>query len=163
MKIITYLKKVPVFKAILGYALIFFGVVSFLVNFFFPLIFIVIGANLASTEGTQVDFINKRYRTIWSIFGLHIGTWKPCPEFDYISVFRTSESQTVSVVTAITTISREIIMINLFYGNRHLTFYKTNDKAQAFKVAEHFRIVFNLNILDATERDKKWLYEDTLI
>jgi hypothetical protein len=126
-------------------------------------VFIAIAINLISTEGTQIDFINKRYRSIWSIAGLHFGTWKPCPEFEYVSVFLTNESQTVSVVTAITTITRPIILVNLFFGNKHLTFFKTKDKAEAFKVAEHFRLIFNLDILDATEAEKKWLYEDTLL
>ncbi|MCO6148713.1 hypothetical protein [Flavobacterium sp. NRK1] len=48
-------------------------------------------------------------------------------------------------------------MLNLFYGNKHITFYKTNDKADAFKVAEHFKLALKIDILDATGEEKIWL------
>ncbi|MFY8181481.1 MAG: hypothetical protein ACOVLG_06870 [Flavobacterium sp.] len=49
-------------------------------------------------------------------------------------------------------------MLNLFYnGNKHITFYKTHDKNDAFKVAEKFKLIFNIDVLDATESEKKWL------
>jgi hypothetical protein len=163
MQYITYLKKVPVLKQIFGYALMAFGLIFLLENIITAIIIATIGVYLVSTEGSQVDFIRKRYRTVWSVAGLHIGTWKPCPEFDYVSVFSTKESQTVNARGASTTITSSVILVNLFFGNKHLTFYKATNKDEAFKVAQHFRMVFNLDILDATESEKKWVYGDTLI
>ncbi|AXG74704.1 hypothetical protein DVK85_10875 [Flavobacterium arcticum] len=156
--IITYLKPVPFMKRFLGVTLMLFGIFALLfLNIIFGAIFLVLGLNLASTEGSQIDITSKTYRKIWSFLGIHIGKWEPCPEFEYVSVFRTNQDQTVNVVTATTTVRTEVILLNLFYGNKNITFYQTTDKADAFKVAEHFKVVFNIDILDATEKDKVWL------
>lgn len=89
---------------------------------------------------------------------LRLGKWLPIPNFEYVSVFRTKESQTVRVVTAETTQKYEIIQVNLFYNrNKHMTFYKTVNKEDAFEVANHFKLALNIDILDATETEKKWL------
>lgn len=158
MNIITYKKKVPVMKSVLGYSLLFLGLISLASgNIIFGFIFIAIGVNVLSTEGAQIDLTSKTYRTIWSVFDIKLGQWKPCPEFEYVSVFKTNESQTVNVVTASATSSSQVILLNLFYGNKHITFYKTDNKADAFKVAEHFKLALKVDILDATESEKVWL------
>jgi hypothetical protein len=159
MSIITYLKDIPLMKKVFGILIIIAGLYIFLTsNILFGLIFIVIGINLLLQEGSQINLENKTYRTVKSIFGMHVGKWKPCPEFEYISVFRTKENQTVNVVTATTTFTNEVILLNLFYNrNKHLTFYKTDNKADAFKVAEHFKLALAIDILDATESETKWL------
>jgi hypothetical protein len=159
MSIITYLKEIPVIKKVFGIAIIIAGLYIFLTtNIVFGLIFIVIGINLILREGSQINLENKTYRIIKSIFGIHIGKWKPCPKFEYISVFRTKENQTVNVVSATTTFTTEVILLNLFYNrNKHLTFYKTDNKVDAFEVAEHFKLALDIDILDATESETKWL------
>ena len=158
MKTIHYLKPVLFAKKFFGFVLALFGLFVFLFNFFFGLLFIVIGLNLISTEGTEINLENKTYRTIKYIFGLKFGKWKPFPEFEYVSVFKTKESQTINVVSATTTITSDIIYLNLFYDrNKHITCYKTEDKADAFKVAEEFKKTLGIDILDATEQEKKWL------
>ncbi|WP_396176138.1 hypothetical protein [Flavobacterium sp.] len=159
MSIITYLKDIPLMKKVFGILIIIAGLYIFITsNILFGLIFIVIGINLLLREGSQINLENKTYRTVKSIFGMHVGKWKPCPEFEYISVFRTKENQTVNVVTATTTFTNEVILLNLFYNrNKHLTFYKTDNKADAFKVAEHFKLALAIDILDATESETKWL------
>jgi hypothetical protein len=159
MSIITYLKDIPLMKKVFGILIIIAGLYIFLTsNILFGLIFIVIGINLLLREGSQINLENKTYRTVKSIFGMHIGKWKPCPEFEYISVFRTKENQTVNVVSATTTFTNEVILLNLFYNrNKHLTFYKTDNKDDAFKVAEHFKLALDIDILDATESETKWL------
>ena len=124
----------------------------------FGSMFFAIGINLILSEGSQINLDNKTFRTIKSIFGIHIGIWKPCPEFEYLSVFKTKENQTVNVMSATTTFTNQIILINLFYKqNKHITFYKTNDKTDAFKVAEHIKYALEIDILDATENESKWL------
>lgn len=158
MNIITYTKRVPVMKAILGYALTLLGVISFLSgNLILSFILIGIGINLIATTGSEINLTNKMYRTIWTVFSIKLGNWKPCPEFEYVSVFRTNENQTVNAAAASATFSSEIILLNLFYGNKHITFYKTDNKTDAFKVAEHFKYALKVDILDATEKEKVWL------
>jgi hypothetical protein len=158
MNTITYLKDVPLLKKILGFALSLFGLFAFLsLNIIFGAIFLVLGINLLMTEGSEINLENNTYRNIKSLFGSHFGKWKPCPEFEYVSVFKTKENQTIRVVTAETTLQTDIIVLNLFYkGNKHITFYKTQDKTDAFHVAEKFKSIFKIDILDATESKKKW-------
>ena len=154
-----YLKEIPVYKIVIG--AIFCGLAAFSVlfsNLFFSAIFLVIGLNLLSTEGSEIDIENNSYRSIKSLFGIHFGKWQTCPEFEYVSVFGMKENQTVRVVTAQATVQSKVIFINLFYaGNRHITVYKTQDKEDAFNVAKKFSSIFNIDILDATEHEKKWL------
>ncbi|WP_281225784.1 hypothetical protein [Flavobacterium aquiphilum] len=159
MNKITYLKDVPMFKKILGFALSLFGLFAFLsLNIIFGAIFLALGINLLMTEGSEINLDNKTYRNIKSLFGSHFGKWKPCPEFEYVSVFKTKENQTIRVVTAETTLQSDVIVLNLFYkGNKHITFYKTQDKTDAFNVAEKFKSIFKIDILDATESKKRWL------
>jgi hypothetical protein len=159
MNIITYLRDIPLFKNILGFTLSFFGLFAFLfLNIIFGAIFLVLGINFLMTEGSEINLENNTYRYIKSLFGMRFGKWKPCPEFEYVSVFRTKENQTIRVVTAEATLQSDIILLNLFYkGNKHITFYKTQDKSDALNVAEKFKSIFKIDILDATEREKKWL------
>jgi hypothetical protein len=162
MNIITYQKDVPVMKSILGYAILLFALITLLtVNLIFGAIFMALGLHIISTEGSQINLTDKTYRTFRAAFGFRFGKWQPVPEFEYVSVFKTKESQTSTAIAASVTRTYDIILLNLFYNtNKHITFYKTNDKEDAFKVAEHFRLAFGIDILDATEREKRWLYDD---
>lgn len=159
MNVITYLKDVPTFKKILGYIFLVFGLFAFVfLSIMFGVIFLVIGLNLLSTEGSEINLENSTYRNIKSLFGKNFGKWQPCPEFEYVSVFKTKENQTIRVVTAEATFQSDIILLNLFYnGNKHITFYKTQDRSDAFTVAEKFKSILNIAILDATGQEKVWL------
>jgi hypothetical protein len=159
MNTFIYLKETPLPKKILGFVLTLLGLYSLAYGFImFGGIFLVIGLNLLSTEGVEINLENHTYRNLKSTLGFKFGKWQPCPEFEYVSVFRTKEGQTVRVVTAETTLQSEIFLLNLFYkGNKHITFYKTHDKQDAFDVAEKFKSIFNIDILDATESEKRWL------
>jgi hypothetical protein len=159
MKTITYLQEVPIFKKIFGIAVGFFGITALASgNLLYGLIAVVIGINLVATEGSEIHLEYNTYRKVKSVLGLKFGIWKPCPKFEYISVFRTKETQRVNVVTATTAFTNEIIELNLFYdGNKNINFYKTDDKTDAFKVAEQIKQALNIDILDATESEKKWL------
>lgn len=159
MNTIIYLKEVPLFKKVLGLILSSFGLFAFLsLSIVFGAIFLVIGLNLLSTEGSEINLENNTYRNIKTLFGKHFGRWQNCPEFEYVSVFKTKENQTVRVVTAEATVQSDVILLNLFYkGNKHITFYKTQNRDDAFNVAEKFKSIFEIDILDATGNEKKWL------
>lgn len=159
MNVITYVKEVPMMKNIFGFVLLLLGTAIFIYyNFLFGLIFMTIGLNMIATDGSEINLENKTFRTIKSIFGVKIGSWKPCPKFEYISVFKTKENQTINVISASTTFTNDVIHLNLFYNrNKHITFYKTENKEDAFKVAEHFKLALDIDILDATENETKWL------
>lgn len=164
MNNIIYLKKVPFAKVFFGFVIMVAGIgVLIFSNIIFGAIFAFIGLNLLSTEGSEINFIDKKYRTIKSVFGIHFGKWQDCPKFEYVSVFKTKENQTIRVVTAEATMQNDIILLNLFYqNNKYLTFYKTDNKEDAFKVANHFNMVFDVDILDATESESKWIEPEIL-
>ena len=160
MQTIIYLREVVLMKKILAIALIFAGIGIFLFNnIFVGLMIAVIGVNLISTEGSEINLENKTYRTVKSVLGINFGKWKPCPVFEYISVFKTKEATEVSSLGAtIGTFKNDVIMLNLFHSrNKHITIYKTDNKADAFQVADHFKMAFGVDILDATETESKWL------
>lgn len=159
MYIITYLRDVLVMKKVLAIALILFGFLCLLQNLFVAFLCFGIGINLISTDGSQIDLENKTYRNIKAIFGFKFGTWKPIPQFEYVSIFKTKESTEITARGAtIRTIKNDVILLNLFYqGNKHITFYKTEDKEDALKVANHFKLALDVAILDATTTEKKWL------
>ncbi len=157
--IISYSKEIPFAKRFFGFSFALLGVfMLFLTGSLMPLIFVFIGLGLNVAEGSDINLTNKTYRTFNSLFGIKIGKWQPIPKFEYVSVFKTKESQTVRVVTAETTQKYDIILVNLFYErNKHLTFFKTTDKAKAFDVAQHFKEALDIDVLDATENEKRWL------
>ena len=159
MKTIIYLKEVPFFKKFFGITLGIFGLISFLTGYVvFGAIFFMLGINFILTEGIEINLESKTYRTVKSIFGKNVGKWQPYPEFEYVSVFKTKESQRINVVTATTSITSDIILLNLFCkGNKYFTVYKSTDKEDAFKVAEHLKLALDIDILDATGSEKKWL------
>ncbi|WP_130733301.1 hypothetical protein [Flavobacterium sp. J27] len=142
-----------------GIALVFFGITMFLITgSLMALIFVAIGLGLNVAEGLEINLPAKTFRTFNSLFGFKIGRWETIPNFEYVSVFKTKESQTVRVVTAETTQKYDIILINLFYNrNKHITFYKTDNIQKAFEVADHFKLALDVAILDATGKEKKWL------
>jgi hypothetical protein len=156
MNRILYLKQVWGYKKGVGLVLIIKGFYSlFATDIFFGALYLILGLVFVSTEGAEINLENKTYRLVRSIFGMNFGKWQECPKFEYISVFRTNENQTAKL-------PKNIILINLFYsGNKHITFYKTKDKNEAFDVAERIKNVFKIDILDATENEKKWLKEST--
>ncbi|WP_218925793.1 hypothetical protein [Flavobacterium sediminis] len=159
MNIISYQKEIPFVKRFFGIVFALLGVVMLIgTGSLMALIFLVIGLGLNVAEGSDINLTSKEFRTFYSLFSVKIGKWKPIPEFEYISVFKTKEGQTIRVVTAETTQKYDIILVNLFYDrNKHITFFKTTDKSKAFDVAEHFKLALGIDILDATEAEKKWV------
>ncbi len=158
MSTIVYLREVPFLKKVFGIAVGFFGVTALVSgNLLYGFIAVVIGINLVLAEGSEINLEYKTYRTVKSVFGINFGIWKACPKFEYVSVFKTRESQRINVVTATTAFNNDIIVLNLFYGNKNITFYKTDNKTDAFKVAEHFKLALDIDVLDATESESKCL------
>lgn len=160
MKTIIYLNEIILMKKILAISLILSGIGIFLFeNIYAGLFLFLLGLNFIVTEGTEIDLESKTYRTVKSFLGKNFGKWQPCPEFEYVSVFKTLEATTVRAYGAdMATFKNDIILLNLFYNrNKNFTIMKTTDKNEAFKVAEHLKIALDIDILDATTNEKKWL------
>ena len=158
MKTIIYLKEVHLLKIIFGVLLMLMGIAALFTHIFFAAIMLGIGANLIYTTGSEIDLENHKFRKLGSFLGIRFGKWTALPKMEYVSVFATTESQRVNGLGATATTSEKIILLNLFdTSNKKLTAYKTTDKSQAFKVAQHLALALDIAILDATEKEKKWV------
>ena len=153
----TFKRKLPAWKLILGTLALIVGVIS-LFSSFKGFILIGMGIFLLLIEGSEFDFKNQKYREIKSVLGISFGKWKSIPNIEYISVFRTNETTTLRSRTAEANVSNEIIKLNLFYNtNQKIEAYNTYDIDDAFKKAKEIASLLNVDILDATERESKWL------
>ncbi|RYH76047.1 hypothetical protein EVU94_03560 [Flavobacteriaceae bacterium 144Ye] len=157
-KKIKYIRKAPIMKLVLGVTLFCFGIYGFIFNNYFNLILSGIGVFLMLREGSEINLANKTYRQLYSAMGIDIGKWKPLPDIEYVSVFKTKENKRVQGMGASAVWENQIIKLNLFYNsNKKIEAYITTDKDDAFEVAKHLAEVLQIDILDATENESKWL------
>lgn len=150
-------RKLPLWKLIIGLIALVVGLVSLFSNYRG---FIIIGMGIffLLVEGSEFDFKHQKYRELKSFLGVSFGKWKPIPNIEYISVFRTNETTTLRQTSAQANVSNEVIKINLFYnGNQRINAYRTYTIDDAFDKARVFSSILNIDILDATEKESKWL------
>ena len=157
MKKFIFRPKLPLWKTVLGFAGLCVGIWS-LATDFVGFIIIGIGVFLLLVEGSEFDFVNNRYRKTKSILGIAFGKWQTLPKIEYVSVFKTIETTTLRSRSAEANVKKDIIKLNLFYNNnRKILAFKTYDKEEAFLKAKEIATLLNVDILDATEREYKWL------
>lgn len=161
---IRYVRKVPFWKIILGFGAIGVGVFGIFNLVYFALVPLLFGFMMLKTEGSEIDLESKTYRKTNSILGFSLGKWQPLYDTEYVSVFNTTEDITVRALSAETTNSFPIIVLNIFYQkNKKLTVYKTKNLRDAFDVASHIADALLIDLLDATEKnDYKWVDKDIL-
>ena len=153
-----YNRPVPIAKIIYGAGLILMGIITVISENPFGFIFIGISLYFFRENGIEIDLDNKKYRNIFSIFGLTYGQWENLPDIEYVSVFKTDITTRVWVSTASTNITNTVIKVNLFYNtNKKIEAYETENIDDAFEKAKEIATVLNVDILDATERESKWL------
>ena len=150
-------RKLPVWKLVLGSLALIVGVIS-LFSSFKGFLLIGMGVFLLLTEGSEFDFKKEEYRKTKSILGVSFGAWKPIPDIEYVSIFKTNENTTLRSRTAEANVAKEIFKLNLFYDtNKKIEAYSTYNKKDAFTKAREISRSLNIDILDATERESKWL------
>lgn len=150
-------RKLPIWKLVLGCVALIIGIVS-LFSSFKGFILIGMGIFILLVEGSEFDFKNQQYREIKSVLGISIGKWKQIPNIEYVSIFKTNETTTLRSRTAEANVSNEIIKLNLFYNtNQKIEAYNTYDINDAFEKAKQIATILKIDILDATERESKWL------
>ena len=155
---LQHLRKVPTMKLVLGIILFFLGIVGAITNNIFNLVLSGIGVFLMAREGSQIDLASKKYREIYSVMGINLGKWKDLPDIEYVSVFKTKENKRVQAMGASANFSNQVYKLNLFYNrNKKIEAYITEDINDAFENAKYISEVLNIDILDATERESKWL------
>lgn len=163
--LIQYDRKLPVWKVIIGFAFIFMSIYFFIEGTIFTgLWLLMLSFVLMRTDGSEIDLQSKKYRKTHSFLGLKVGQWKTLIDPMYVSIFLTKEDVSVRALSAETTNSKDIIMLNLFYNkNKHFTIYHTNNLNDAFDVASHIADALIIDILDATEKGNfQWVDKDIL-
>ena len=116
------------------------------------------GIFLLLINGSEFDFEHHKYRKIKSILGISIGKWEPLPDIEYVSVFKTNELTTLRSRSAEANVKNEVIKLNLFYNtSKRIEAYRTYNIDDAFNKAKEIASLLNVDILDATERESKWI------
>ncbi|NRB84488.1 MAG: hypothetical protein HRU49_12045 [Winogradskyella sp.] len=157
MKTFIFKKKLPIWKLILGVLALIVGIVSIFTTLK-GFVIIGMGVFFLLVEGSEFNFTNRSYRTIKSFLGLNFGKWGPLPNIEYVSVFKTTETTTIRERSAEANVKNNIIKLNLFYDtNQKIEVYVTYDIEDDFKKAHELASLLNVDILDATERESKWL------
>jgi len=156
--ILKHARKVSLMKRLFGFSFFILGIYAALFNNVFCLIFSGIGVFLMLVEGSEIDLASRTYREIYSVMGIKFGKWKDLPNVEYVSVFKTKEKKRVQALAASANFENEVYKLNLFYDrNKKIEAYMTDDVNDAFENAKYIAQVLNIDILDATEREKKWL------
>ncbi len=145
-----------------GAVMILGGLYSTFTGNFFGLILVPIGIILVfAKKGTAFNFSSNTYKHFFGLFGYTSGKWVYIPECEYISVFAATESQTLNAGPQSTSISNQVLLVNLIHSrNQRLTVFKTDLREDAFKVARFISDKLKLDILDATKREKVWIKHD---
>ncbi len=163
--IISYTRKIPTAKMILGILLLILSMYGLIaISAFNGLFILVLAFILLRSDGSEIDLESKRYRKITLLLGIKIGKWKDLPVVDYLSVFSTNENITVRALSAETTNTFPVIYLNLFYdNNKKITLYETKDRDDAFETASNITDALSIDLLDATEKGNfKWVDKDKL-
>ena len=145
------LQPISPWKLFLSIVLAFVGIYMLTQGSFFGLVFFGFAVSFGGRPGIEIDLNRKRYRKIYSVYAVNLGTWMNLPEIEYVSVFKTKKKTRTRLVTAEATTSTEGYKLNLFYSsNKHIEAYFTEDRDDAMKTAKHIADVLDTEIFDAT-------------
>ncbi|WP_178986183.1 hypothetical protein [Winogradskyella helgolandensis] len=156
MNIISYKRPIPKLKFIYGIGLFVLGILS--IDTYFGILFLGAGVFFFYTDGIEIDLTIKKYRNTINLFSLTFGKWQDFPQIEYVSVFKTTQTTRVWVSTASTNVTETVVKVNLFYNtNQKIEAYETDNIETAFDMAKQIAAALNIDVLDATSRDTKWL------
>ncbi|WP_340155605.1 hypothetical protein [uncultured Winogradskyella sp.] len=157
MSIFKFKHKNLLWQYIVGSLALIIGVYTILTDIK-GLVPLFIGIYLLIQDGVELDYENKTYRRVKSFLGLTVGKWQPLPEIEYVSVFKTTETTTVWAASASANVSSSVVKVNLFYNtNQKIEVYDSKNLDEAFSTAKQIASALEVDVLDATSRDTKWL------
>jgi hypothetical protein len=155
MSIKTYSKDDLISKKVFGISLTIFGICYLFSktasSISIGITSIYISILITSIRGIEINTKENKLREFISFFGIKLGGWKDFNNPEYISVFTAKYYDEDGS-------KNEILNINLFFENKqHITVYQTGDLEVAFEIAKFFKETLNINVLDATTNESKWL------
>ena len=164
---LKHIKKVPVWKTVLGIIIACLSLYMFLFETVFGIVPIAFSLVLLRTEGSEINLDSKMYRKVFSMVGINTGKWEHLPDLEYISVFATEENTAVWASSASMNVSEGVYILNLFSEtNRKYEIYTSYNKKDAFDKASDIAEILMIDLLDATVTgDFKWvdhgIYKET--
>lgn len=149
-----FLNPISPIKVFFSIVVALFGVYLLTQGTMFGLIILGVSARLALREGAEVEVFENRYRNLYSVWGVTVGNWKPLPDIEYVSVFKTVKNYRARVITAEANMGKTVFRINLFYQtNKHITVYETDTKEDAMHKANGLAKALEIEVYDATTED----------
>ncbi|NQX76705.1 hypothetical protein [Gilvibacter sp.] len=149
-----FLNPIPPVKVVFSIAVVLLGAYLLTQGTMFGLILMGVAARLSMREGAEVNVFEKKYRHLYSVWGVTIGSWKPLPEIEYVSVFKTVKNYRARVWVAEAAMGKTVYRINLFYQrNKHITVYEGDTKEDAMDKADGIAASLNIEVYDATRDD----------
>lgn len=150
---IHHLQPISITKVVFSIVLVILSIYLYFSGTYFGIILLGAALKLSLREGFELDLDGKKYRKLYSILGLNFGFWKQLPTIEYVSVFKTIKKSRARVITAEANLGFEVYKLNLFYNtNKHIEVYVSENKENAFKVANHIAMVLYIDVFDATKK-----------
>ena len=121
---------------------------SFYSFYIFP-----IGISLCSQKRIHIDLKNSRFRPTLEIGNFKFGKWKTINNYQYVSVFYNPSKK-----------ESEQFEVNLWYDhNKHFELYARHNFDDAMLVGYNLSEELNIDLLDATIRNKhEWIDKEEL-
>ena len=151
-----YIKSSLIGKKIVGISLLIFGVSCLFSNitltFSLGITIFFVGIILISQRGIEINLEKRKIREFVYLLSFKFGYWIDFSEPEYISVFKMKFTDRRGNKTS------QILKVNLFYKkNSHITVCETGDLDHALEIATYLKAILNVDILDATENESKWI------
>ncbi len=146
-------KLFPFHFLLLGYALLFVGLLATFLSPYASPFFLFFGALFVTgTRGLEVNEIAKKYRAFNAFFFIKFGEWKSYDQFDHIFINSSKTSQKVNtmVTTGITARNLEYNAYLKFNDGYKLYLSTKRDKAELLNKVSGFAETFSLDVIDHT-------------
>lgn len=105
----------------------------------------------------EIDTNSKQYRSVLNLFGIAIGKWISLEELSHVQIGGIIEYKKKENATTDNYQQTKKIQVRLIFRTKTLVVWEGNDKEEAKEAGIFLGKNLNLKILDATQREFKWL------
>ena len=150
-----FIEDISIYKKVFLSILLVFSIYLILFGgLFYSLILFGIALRFLMQEGVELNLLDMKYRELSSWYGLKFGKWKPLPNIEYISIFKTKKGSRLRAGGGNAThFSAEIFKLNLFYNkNKHLTLLESEDKNKVLEIGDNISKILNIKFHNAIKK-----------